>query len=353
MIGPHDTQDRELVTLLQRGLPIVARPFDQVGQALGLDGDAVVARANALLEAGTARRFGAVFDLRHLGYRSALCAVHTTAADRDRLVPAIVAESGVTHCYLRGWPSDLDPGQAGGPGAADTAPNLWFTIADYADAFEDRVRHMQAMASPLALHTLPALQRFKIDVILGRQRRTGEAPLPDRHEAHGRPLHQEGAPTFSAQDRAIVQQLQDNLPRCARPFHAAAASLDMTPEALLDRLTEWKRTGVVRRIGVVLNHRKAGYRANGMCVWPVTSGRVPAAGRTLAAHPAVTHCYHRSRLDGFPYDLYAMIHGDAWETTLGMFEELAHTAGLEQGRILFSLHEYKKTSPVYFAEKTP
>ena len=331
MIGPHDTQDRELVTLLQRGLPIVARPFDQVGQALGLDGDAVVARANALLEAGTARRFGAVFDSTSLGYKSTLCAVDCPEADLDRVAALLAPDPGITHCYSR-----------------QGHPNLWFTLTALADRFEATLGQIAAALAPYTLLDLPATRRFKIQAVFDM--REGDHGNREPHTPAPRKRSPVGAAPLSASDQQVVRALQGNLPLSRDPFRDLAESLDMELESLLALLSQWQHDGILRRVGLIMRHTRLGFRANGMCVWPVEADRVEAAGQIMAAHREVSHCYERPYSDAFPFNLYAMVHASDSDALTRCFEQLTAEAGLAAGRIMVSVREFKKSSPVFFCE---
>ena len=55
-----DGIDRQIVAATQNGLPLVPRPYDEIGQKLGLDGREVRMRMQRMLDAGIVRRMGAV-----------------------------------------------------------------------------------------------------------------------------------------------------------------------------------------------------------------------------------------------------------------------------------------------------
>ena len=80
----------ELIYRLQRGVPLAARPFDVLGRELGWTGDEVVRGVENLFRTGQARRLGAVFDVRGMGFKSVLCAVRLE--DPARLAQAAAAK---------------------------------------------------------------------------------------------------------------------------------------------------------------------------------------------------------------------------------------------------------------------
>ena len=60
--------DRRLIAATQGGLPLVSRPYDAVGAALGVSGEVVRERFEGMLREGLVRRIGAVPNHYRLGY---------------------------------------------------------------------------------------------------------------------------------------------------------------------------------------------------------------------------------------------------------------------------------------------
>ena len=345
------TNRDDLLVALQRGVPLRRRPFAALGESIGLSEMEVLTTLRTLFEEKRARRFGAVFDVRRLGYLSALCAVDLPEEKIESCAAALNPYIGITHCYERGWPPEL-PADGPGGGGGVQVPNLWFTLARLEGLFQAELAEIETILAPHRLLVLPAIRRFKIDVVFDPSRRNRAEIFPGLDLAG--PDH-EGADLkfsdFSEQEKAIVRAMQGNLPLSEAPFDEVAAGLSCDPEELIATLREWNGNGVLRRVGVILRHRNMGYKANGMCVWRVDREHALEAGRALASFPQVTHCYQRPRDPDFAFDLYAMIHTGAWPTTIELFEQLQAKAGLEGGRLLCSLREFKKTSPKYFCEE--
>ena len=340
-----------LVVALQTGIPAVQRPFAAIGSAVGMTEAAVLAEVREMFANGSARRLGAVFDARRLGYQSTLCALKLPASELDAVAALITPHTGVTHCYVRGWPAELDPGLPGGPGI-EPMPNLWFTLAEQADRFADACAALSRAVAPHALIELPACRRFKIDVIFNpasrdRSEQVLQSGLSDSSDKSDR-SDTSDASDFSGKEKELIRRLQGSLPLDAAPFAAIARELAWDESSLLAVLDRWIECGIIRRVALVVRHQALGFKANGMCVWRVAEEAVGAAGRSLAAHPAVTHCYARVPHQAFLYNMFAMIHSGTWPATRALFDEVGSRAGLSGGRLLCSLHEYKKTSPVYF-----
>lgn len=108
-----DDFDRRLIAATQAGLPLVARPYDVIGEALGVDGTRVRARLAEMLTSGLVRRIGAVPNHYRLGYVANGMTVWDVDDERvDELGQLIGAHEGVSHCYRRPrrlpqWPYNL------------------------------------------------------------------------------------------------------------------------------------------------------------------------------------------------------------------------------------------------------
>ncbi|CTQ46757.1 MULTISPECIES: siroheme decarboxylase subunit beta [Stappiaceae] len=152
--------------------------------------------------------------------------------------------------------------------------------------------------------------------------------------------------TLTPQDRTIVEATQAGLPLVTRPFAVVAESLGLSEAELIDRLKQLKAQGVIRRIGAAPNHYRLGMTANGMTVWDVDDAVVDSLGEKVGALPFVTHCYRRPRaLPDWPYNLFAMVHGETREEVIAKRVEISSLLGkaCRAGDILFSTRILKKT----------
>jgi DNA-binding Lrp family transcriptional regulator len=108
-----DALDRALIVATQSGLPLVPRPYDVVGETLGITGDEVRRRLAAMLESGVIRRVGAVPNHYAIGWTANGMTVWDVADEAvDALGERVGALDFVTHCYRRpralpDWPYNL------------------------------------------------------------------------------------------------------------------------------------------------------------------------------------------------------------------------------------------------------
>jgi DNA-binding Lrp family transcriptional regulator len=62
--------DRRLIGAVQGGLPLVPRPYQSIGEKIGLTESEVIARIKQLIDSGVFKRFGIVVRHHELGYRA-------------------------------------------------------------------------------------------------------------------------------------------------------------------------------------------------------------------------------------------------------------------------------------------
>lgn len=156
---------------------------------------------------------------------------------------------------------------------------------------------------------------------------------------------------FSELDKAIIRELQEDIPLVARPYQVIAEKLGISEALLLEKIKEFQQKGYIRRYGAALRHREMGLKANPMIVWQVPEERVEEVGTKLASFDQVTHCYHRAMLPELPYNIFAMIHCETIEECYQLAAEMAEIINIQKYDLLFSQQELKKTSMKYFTGK--
>ena len=97
-----DPIDVQLLRELERGLPFVTAPFEEIGKRLGLTGDEVVEKIRRLKDAGIIRKFRARIDQRKVGITANALVAWKPAGDcRDDPGKLLSVFPAVTHCYER------------------------------------------------------------------------------------------------------------------------------------------------------------------------------------------------------------------------------------------------------------
>jgi len=146
-------------------------------------------------------------------------------------------------------------------------------------------------------------------------------------------------------ERRLIQATQAGLPLVPRPYAQLALELGCSTAELQQSLADMLARGLIRRIGAVPQHRALGWKANGMTVWDVDDAQLPELGARIGALPFVSHCYERPRAPGWPYNLFAMLHGRERAEVEAQRTELRTLLGpaCRSDDILYSSATLKKT----------
>lgn len=155
-------------------------------------------------------------------------------------------------------------------------------------------------------------------------------------------------------DRQLIGILSRGLPIVPRPYEAIATALGTSEADIVARIENLRAEEALSRFGVIVRHREIGYRANAMVVWDVPDERVSELGRRLATEECVTLCYRRPRGNGWPYNLFTMIHGISRQETLGRLQDMIERCELQDiaQDVLFSTRRFKQRGALY-GEKKP
>ena len=140
---------RQLINQFQGGVPLISRPFEAMGKALGLSEDEVIALIKDLLDQGILTRFGPLFNIERMGGHFSLVAL---AVPEDRvadIAARINAYAEVAHHYHR-----------------EHRLNLWFVIA--AESLEHKSRVLAEMSEEIGypLLDMPKLREYFVQLTL-------------------------------------------------------------------------------------------------------------------------------------------------------------------------------------------
>jgi DNA-binding Lrp family transcriptional regulator len=99
---PVDDTDRRLLAAIQHGLPLVSRPYTEIGKRLALSEAEVVTRLKRLKEIGVIRRFGVVVRHHEVGYGANAMVVWDVPDGRVAgLGHCLAGFDFITLCYRR------------------------------------------------------------------------------------------------------------------------------------------------------------------------------------------------------------------------------------------------------------
>jgi DNA-binding Lrp family transcriptional regulator len=327
-----DDVDAALIDGYQSGFPIEERPFQRVAEELGITEPEALRRVERLHEAGIFRRFGPVLNPPVIG-ASTLAAVSAPEGRFEEIAEVINSYRQVNHNYRR-----------------DHEWNMWFVIT--AGSLETRDEILADIESRTGCEVLnlPMLTDFYIDLefpVVNTDRFARESLAETEVEATR--ISETAAADLSALDKALLLEIQGGFPLSETPYRDVAAAVDAPVEDVLAAIERLQADGCIKRIGCVVNHVVTGFDANCMVVWDVPDDRLDEWGETVGKLPYVTLCYHRPRRpeQGWPYNLFTMIHGRDPEAVDAKIDELAGEYLPVDHERLYSTATLKQTGARY------
>jgi DNA-binding Lrp family transcriptional regulator len=331
-VADLDEKVQNLLNDMQNEVPLVDRPYKALGEKCGLSEDEVLENIKELKKDRILRQISTIFDTRTLGYQSSLVAASAPEGKADEVAEILNQHPGVSHNYAR-----------------KHAFNLWFTIAVPGDtSLQATVDVLQKQSGAQSIRLLPTLHLFKIGMKLdttGGKRGDEEVPMYSEKDRH------KERPELTEKDKDYVRALQLDMEVCAEPYARIARDLKTTTAEMFDWCKMFQKHGRMRRVAGILNHRIAGFRANGMGVWIVPEQRVQEVGDYFATINAVTHCYLRPTYSDWPYNIFTMVHSQKVANCDGLLEDMSQKTGLKDYATLYSYKEYKKIRLLYFTDE--
>lgn len=312
--------DLRLLNDWQHGFPLCRDPFGTLAQATGLTRSAVLDQLTLAHADGRVSRIGGVFA--HGSGGDAVLVAMAVPVHRIESVAALVsAHPGVNHNYLR-----------------EHRHNLWFVMTGADRSAVDAGVSALERATGLPALRLRMVRPYRIDLGFDLRGDTALRPMRAAPAAHS------DAPLPPGQ-WPLARCVEHGLPLVERPFAQWAEELACTEDEVTARIGQWLAEGRLKRFGVVVRHHELGFAANAMTVFNVPDDQVDACGQRLAEQPGVTLAYRRTRADGWPFNLYAMVHGTHREAVHAVIERMTEAAGLSAypREVLFSTRRFKQT----------
>jgi len=324
-----DSIDRQLLNLIQVEFPLTTEPYTDMGMKLGVNSNKILHRIEKFKKEEIIRLIGPVFNTQNLNYRTTLVAMKIDKDGLDNAARIISAHPRISHCYER-----------------DNDFNFWFTLA--MPSKEDIEKELHELSSNVKARTtlnLPAVKMFKI----GAYFNLGEGSLPAQNTVTSSAVTINKDVDLSSTDRAVINELQQDLPVTERPFDFMSTHLSMNIDEFLSHCQALIQRGIMRRYSASISHNNLGFVANAMACWQIPSDMIEAIGNKVASFQEISHCYERQTSLLWQYNLYAMMHADTREACKAIASRICSEVGLHKNgpALLFSTKEIKKTRVRY------
>jgi DNA-binding Lrp family transcriptional regulator len=316
---------KRLCNVIQEDLPICWKPFDDLAKYLGTDEKTLLQKIIQLKELGIIRRISAFINYRALGMISTLVTAHISQENLQAVVEAVNILDKVSHNYLR-----------------HHHYNMWFTLQAKNTQEIDLAMSELSGRFDIDFHSMPIERVFKLDVRFDASGTSGEGGfLRDT-----RRLPSDEIIGLNKYQKRILVRLQDELDLVSEPFESMCGD-GLESEDVLRIIDELIEAGLIRRIAAVVDHRKLGYTANVMFVGQIPQDRVAWVGEQLAAFTIVSHCYERKTFEGWPYNLFAMMHARSMGQIQHVINQFTEDEKIESFELLPTAKELKKQPVKY------
>ena len=395
--------EQQILDLIQDAFPLVERPYLRLAEMLNelatncdsvnnvgekcanpvVSEQVVFVAVERLRASGMIRRIGGVYDSKKLGFISRLCAGKVPVSSLDfsaephaqtsmeKFASVVNEVSAITHNYIRSHEY-----------------NVWFTvIAQNENEIQTIVDKLCDATDLHDVHVMSATRKFKINTVMkgasapvdSKQwlvNRDGDEGETERHSDNRRleepSEFRKTAVVLSESDKSRIRTSCEDIPHSLTPFNDWDVSCDELREDLASKR--------MRRFGAILRHQNAGFAFNAMVCFRIVDSRklevgrgsnvilsgeatkdpikscdlIAQAGSLLASNLHISHCYERPSFEGFPYNVYAMMHANSAELLDQIIADCVKAlSALQQSSVEFvvlnSVRELKKTSFKFFA----
>jgi DNA-binding Lrp family transcriptional regulator len=345
---------QDIINNFQKGFPLCSNPYLAIAQKLSTKRHQVTEHSvfrtlSDLDSLGVTSRIGPVFDHKKAG-ASTLAALAVNDEDLDKVASIVNQFEQVNHNYARGSHFNI------------TAYNLWFVVTASDPISLNNTLMRIELLTGLKVLILPMEASYHLDLaftinVTGTvSPKVNDEFSTDAFSENIQPLSEIEPLTeirllTEVQKSQLRKLIEAGLPKQLQPYKELAQTINSTEPQVLAQLANWQQTGLIRRFGLVVKHRKLGYNANAMVVWNIESEKVDSIAAELSKREEVSLCYRRPRrLPDWPYNLFCMIHGTDKNFVLQQIKELTEQLSLNsiEKDILFSYKAYKQKGASYF-----
>lgn len=154
-------------------------------------------------------------------------------------------------------------------------------------------------------------------------------------------------------ERQLISVLQQGLPLTSHPYEMIAREINSTEDEVINYIKLMQEKGDIKRFGLVVRHRKLGYKENAMVVWDISEEYVDSLGQCFGQFDFVTLSYRRPRqLPDWPYNLFCMIHGQDRTDVINNLQLMIKSCEVQHVKheLLFSTRCFKQRGAIYIQD---
>jgi len=141
-----DEIDRELFLFLQKGLPVVPKPYEDIAEKLKISQESVLQRIKEFKDKGLMKRIDFRLNFNKMGFLSTLVACQVSKEEISKVKDIIAQCPYVSHNYLR-----------------QHQLNMWFTVtAPSEENLEGLLKNLKQQLGVNSLISFPTKKRIKL-----------------------------------------------------------------------------------------------------------------------------------------------------------------------------------------------
>ena len=137
-------------------------------------------------------------------------------------------------------------------------------------------------------------------------------------------------------DKSLLNLLQSEIPICSRPFAAMAEKLHTDEQTVINRLSELKSAGYLRRIGTFFDSNQLGYKG-ALIALTVEPSKIPQVAEKINGYNGATHNYEREGR----YNLWFTLLTENPTKEQNILSEIGALSGVEDMICLKANKKYK------------
>jgi len=142
--------------------------------------------------------------------------------------------------------------------------------------------------------------------------------------------------TIDNLDKEILNEIQWTFPLVSQPYHEIAKKFDISVEDIKKRLTNLKKTGILRQLSAIFDTRRLGYKSS-LIAMKIDPDKLDYVAQQINRHPGVSHNYERNHEFNLWFTL-AVPPGLDLKTEVDKFSKLV---GIQKIRLLPTIKLFK------------
>ncbi len=147
---------------------------------------------------------------------------------------------------------------------------------------------------------------------------------------------------LSSEDIKLLMELQYNFPISETPYTDLAYKLDLNPDYVISKLLEFKRLGIIKRVGANLNYRAIGFiRKACLIAFSCRDDEVQRIAKIINESFPDINLKHNYLRDHEKYKVWFTVKGESLEKIFGEVERVAKACNVKDYLILPSRRVYK------------